>query len=195
MKRMPVLLLVLAAACGGAPDGAPARADDPALTPGGARFVPDREPHHFDAGTLAPGDTFLGLRVVHTDVQRVFEDSVWSGTVRFAGEVEVTGVYQRHFDYPEPAALCFHVTDDASIRRLPDFAPDTWTSTNARHWFCFSNADDAVRLLGAGEEPVAATIAIDDFINHRLFTDAVDEARLLRVVAVRGSAPPTLRVP
>jgi hypothetical protein len=78
----------------------------PPLTPGGAVTVPRAEAHHFDTGALAVGDTFLGLRVVRSDVRRVFEDSVWIGNVAFDGPIEVAGVFQQHFDYPEIDQLC-----------------------------------------------------------------------------------------
>jgi hypothetical protein len=193
MPRTTTLLAVAVALCACSEHSSPEQR--PAPTPGGAASVPDRAAHHFDAGALAPGDTFLDLRVVRLDVARVFEDSVWSGAVQFAGEAQVRGVYQRHFDYPEPAALCFHVTDDESTARLPDFAPDAWTSPNAKRWLCFTNTDDVTRLLGTGAEPVAATVVIDDYVNRRIFSDVFDTARLVRVTAIHGSAQPTLRLP
>jgi hypothetical protein len=84
------------------------------------------------------------------------------GRVRFAGEITVAGAYQRHFDWPEPDALCFHVRDDAA-GAIPDFAPDAWTSPNMKVWFCFMNADLAQALLGSGETPADATVVVDDY--------------------------------
>lgn len=154
----------------------------PKLTPGGAERVPRREARHFDAGALSVGDTVLGLRVVRMDVARVFEDSVWSGSVQFAGEITLTGTYERHFDYPEVDAVCFWIADLQSINRLPDFAPDAWTSSNQRTWFCFTNPVQARAALGSGVEPRTATIVVDDYTNHRIFSDVFDTARLVRVL-------------
>lgn len=183
-----MLALVLCMACGRAdhdvePDtSVSADTMSSARTPGGAERVPSREPRHFDAGTLSVGDTVLGLRVVRVDVARVFEDSVWSGSVQFSGEIRLTGMYERHFDYPEVDAVCFRVVDPQSINRIPDFAPDAWTSPNQRTWFCFTNPAEARAALGNGAEPRAATIVVDDYTNHRIFSDVFDTARLVRVV-------------
>ena len=151
--------------------------------------------HSFDAGAIAVGDTILGLRVISREVSRVLEDSVWSGTVGFEGEVEVTGVYQPHFDYPEPPAVCFHL-DSISSLKIPEFAPDAWSSANGKPWFCFSNQEKAVELLGPAETPRPATIVIDRYKQTRYFTDAVDDALLVRVVR-KGAAREagTLREP
>lgn len=183
-----VLMLVLCSACERAdPDVEPAASDGvvataPAPTPGGAERVPPREPRHFDPGTLSIGDTVLGLRVVRLDVARVFEDSVWSGSVQFAGEITLTGTYEQHFDYPEVDAVCFQITDSESINRIPEFAPDPWTSPNQRTWFCFTNAGEVRVALGSGTEPRTATVVVDDYTNQRIFSDAFDTARLVRVV-------------
>jgi hypothetical protein len=152
------------------------------LTPGGAVTVPPAGARHFDPGRLAVGDTFLGLRVVERDVRRVFDEAVWSGRVRFAGEITVSGVYHRHFDYPEPAELCFRVDDEAEKNRIPAFAPDEWTSPNEVTWFCFTNGGAARRLLGPGDVPRRATIVIDDYTVLREFSDVYDTARLVRLV-------------
>jgi hypothetical protein len=166
-----------------------------ALTPGGATEVPPAGPQHFDPGSLAVGDVVLGVRVVDLDVRRVFEDSVWAGYVRFAGELALTGVFQQHFDYPEPAELCLHVDNAASVRRVPAFAPDTWTAPNRKSWFCFTNNDAVRERLGTGEPPLRATIIVDDYTARREFSDVFDTARLVDVVAIAGPASPTLREP
>jgi hypothetical protein len=181
-----------AAACSpGADDRGPSGADtaqdagEP-LTPGGAQRVPNRESHHFDPGAVEAGDTVLGLRVVRKDVRRVFEEAVWSGTVQFAGEITLTGHARRHFDYPEVDALCFWITDPESIQRIPDFAPDEWTSLNRQTWFCFANQEQARAQLGFGAAPQPATIVVDDYAKHRIFSDVFDTARLVRVLAIGG---------
>jgi hypothetical protein len=141
------------------------------------------------------GDTFLGLRVVDVAVHRVFEDSIWAGRVRFAGEIAVTGVFQQHFDYPEPEELCFHVDDAASRDRVPGFAPDVWTAANQKTWFCFTNPEQARARLGVGDPPLRATIIVDDYTVLREFSDVFDTARLVDVVRVAGPARRTLREP
>jgi hypothetical protein len=180
------VLVLLAAGCGGA-DTPPAGEPAPQLTPGGERSIPPAESRHFDPGAITVGDRVNGLVVVERQVQRVFEDSVWAGQVLFSGEIEVRGVYQRHFDWPEPDALCFHVTDAESVQRIPDFTPDTWSSANAKVWFCFRNPEFAQELLGSGEVAQEATIVVDDYWVVREFTDTFDTARL---VAVRGTPVP-----
>jgi len=170
---------VLVAACGGDDAGSDGQPDDatsqPAPTATTARY--------FDPGALRPGDSFLDLRVSEVDVRRVFDDSVWVGRVVFDGVVTVTGEYRRHFDWPEPDALCFFVTAPASIARLPEFAPDSRTGPGQQTWFCFSNPERALELLGDGARPLRATIVVDRYMAIREFSDVVDIARLVEVVA------------
>jgi hypothetical protein len=184
-----VLLALLFTACGG--DGGQTAQDPPAdtlpqaevpLTPGGATAVPTAAARHFDAGSIQVGERFRELVLVESEVTRVFDDSVWAGRVRFAGEITVAGVYQRHFDWPEPAALCFHV-DASSADAVPAFKPDSWTSPNAKVWFCFTNEDAVRTLLGSGETPRHATIVVDDYTVRREFSDVYDTARLVRVAS------------
>jgi hypothetical protein len=156
------------------------------LTPGGAEGVLPVEPRHFDPGAIAVGDTFLNLRVTARDVHRAMDDSVWVGRVRFAGLITVTGEFRRHSDWPEPEALCFNVGTRSSIQRIPDFAPDSWTSPNAITWFCFTNPGQVQAALGDGARPVRATIVVDDYLVVREFSDVFDTARLVEVVAVAG---------
>ncbi|HSJ25329.1 MAG TPA: hypothetical protein VK929_11700 [Longimicrobiales bacterium] len=194
-------LSAVGSGCDGSEDARSARpADDPApadtvtLTPGGAREVPPATERHFDPGSISVGDSLLGLVVREREVMRVFDDSVWAGRVHFAGEITVTGIYQRHFDWPEPDALCFHV-DDSSVQAVPAFSPDSWTSANAKVWFCLTNPERAQALLGSGETPVRATVVVDDYAVLREFSDVFDTARLVRVEALEGHARPTLRDP
>ena len=178
--RVLVLAASFAAACSEpAPVAAPPQA-------------PTAAANYFDPGAVAAGDTVAGLSIAAMDVQRVFEDSVWTGSVRFAGEVELTGVYQAHFDYPEPAEACFH-PDSASAARIPRFEPDAWTSANGKTWFCFDDAASAERALGDPHAYRWASIVVDDYRLHRAFTDAYDVARLVRVLDVGARAPQTLR--
>ena len=185
MNRLTILLLLgsISAACSEPAPPAPATARQQA---------PAAAANHFDPGAVAVGDTVAGLHIVALDVQRVFEDSVWTGTVRFAGEIELTGVYQGHFDYPEPAEVCFH-PDSASAARIPRFEPDGLTSPDGKTWFCFDDAAAAERGLGDPRAYRWASIVVDDYRLQRAFTDAYDVARLVRVVGIGARAPQTLR--
>jgi hypothetical protein len=138
----------------------------------------------FDPGAVAVGDSVGGLEIVVLDVRRVFDDSVWAGRVQFRGRLTVDGVYRRHFDYPEPAALCFHVSGEAR-KRVPRFPPDSWSGPNRQTWFCFTNDDVARTLLGDGAVPVEATVVIDRYSLIREFSDVFDVADLVEVVARR----------
>lgn len=146
----------------------------------------------FDPGALQPGDTVLGLTVVSKDVQRAMEDSVWVGNVVFAGDLLLQGVYQPHFDWPEVMVPCFHVTDPASIARIPRFPPDAWTSPSAKTWFCFSNPEVALELLGSPDQPREAVIALSRYQVWRSLSDAFDEAELSELLEVGASSTATL---
>ena len=148
-------------------------------------------PNVFDPGAVAVGDTIAGLRITALDVHRVFEDSVWSGTVDFSGPVELEGVYLRHFDYPEPKLLCFHVAGE-SIDRVPRFVPDNWTSPNGKTWFCFTNQERALELLGDAATPREATVVVDKYRLVRQFTDAFATAELVSVKRIGAESRNTL---
>ncbi|MSR35519.1 MAG: hypothetical protein EXR95_02580 [Gemmatimonadetes bacterium] len=184
-------LAVLLAGCGAeAPlpeaavtDSAPAAAA-PTLAPA------------FDPGAVQPGDTVLGLVVISKDVQRAAAvDSVWVGNVVFEGDLVVQGVYQPHYDWPEVTAPCFHVTDPTSIARIPRFVPDEWTSTDGKTWFCFSNPEIAVELLGAPEEPRELVIALSRFQLWRQMSDAYSMAELAELIEAGPASRRTLLDP
>lgn len=184
--RASVLLASIAmlAACDGdVPDGRDTdTAGDSAATRG-----PDA-PLAFDPDSLQAGDTLGTLVVVQRELRRDLEGRL-VGTVRFAGEVTLSGRYHPHFDYPEVRSTCFEV-DDSTAVRLPRFASD-----ERRVWFCFGNQEDAARSLGPPGSSGDATIVIDGYATVRSFTDAVDDARLVRVLSrepegSRGPPPP-----
>jgi hypothetical protein len=181
--------LLLACAAGTDAPRPPDAASETGAPPAGGRLAPTGE---FDPARAGAGDSVGGLEIVAMDVRRVFDDSVWAGRVEFRGRLTVDGVYQRHFDYPEPAALCFHVLGDA-VERVPHFVPDQWTSTNRKTWFCFDNEGRVLELLGGGETPLAATIVVDGYRLIREFSDVFDMAKLVEVVELRGPARQTLR--
>ena len=170
-----------------AADPTPTRAA-PAPAP---RTSPASAPR-FDPGAIQPGDTVAGLVVDSKEVSRVFGDSAWVGTVVFDGEVELTGVYQSHFDWPEPRAACFHVAA-SSRSRIPRFEPDAWTSPDAKTWFCFTDTERAIQLLGAPDTPRVATVVVRRYRVERHFTDAYDTAELVRVTRLGPTASRSLR--
>ena len=181
--RIAILATIVLNGCGSETEQE--RGDDARESASGADSasisVPEQILEGFDPGDLAVGDSVLGLRVATLDVARAFEDSVWVGSVTFEGEVELRGIYQGHYDYPEVPAPCFHVTDSASVRRLPRFAPDSY-STRMKTWFCFENGDEAVAQLGPPDVPREASIVVTDFTAVRYFSDAVASARLVRTL-------------
>ena len=144
-------------------------------------------PLAFDPDSLGDGDT-LGTMVVARRELRVDHEGRWVGTVHFAGEATLSGRYHPHFDYPEVRSTCFEV-DDSSAVRLPRFAFD-----ERRVWFCFENQEDVARSLGPPGSSGDATIVIDRYSTIRSFTDAVDGARLVRVLSREpegsGGPPP-----
>jgi hypothetical protein len=101
-------------------------------------------------------------------------DSSLVGTARFAGELTLAGRIMAHPD-SEVRALCFEA-DTASAPRMPRWAGDT-----RRAWFCFSNREEAVGLIGSTEPGRALTVVIDGFTIHRGLSDQVNSARLVRV--------------
>ena len=144
-------------------------------------------PLAFDPDSLRDGDTLGSMVVVQREL-RVDHEGRWVGTVRFTGEATLSGRYHPHFDYPEVRSTCFEV-DDSSAVRLPRFAFD-----ERRVWFCFDNQEDAASLLGPPGSSGDATIVIDRYATIRSFTDAVDGARLVRVLSREpegsGGPPP-----
>jgi hypothetical protein len=187
--RPAALCLLVLAACGGetpAPDAA-ASADGIPEAPAAPAA------NTFDPGAVEPGDTVLGLVVVSKDVERAAAvDSVWVGNVVFEGDLVLQGVYQPHYDWPEVTAPCFHVTDPASMARIPRFAPDSWTSPDGKTWFCFSNPEVALELLGPPEQPREMVIALDRYQLWRQFTDAYDVGELAELLEVGPESHRTL---
>ena len=124
----------LIAGCSDAPPNPGVSPDTLAVATSPADSINMNEPNLFDPGAIEIGDTVAGLVVVRKELNKVFEDSVWAGDVYFKGEIELSGVYQPHFDYPEVQALCFH-TDSATAMRIPMSKPDSWSSANEKPWF------------------------------------------------------------
>jgi hypothetical protein len=188
--RASLLWPLLLAACG--------RESPPADAAAAADSVPPAPPPAqvtFDPGSIQPGDTVAGLTVVSKDVERAAVDSVWVGNVVLEGDLVVQGVYQPHPDWPSVQAPCFHVTDPASAARVPRFAPDSWTSPGAKTWFCFSNPDVALDVLGSPEEPREMVIALSRYQIWRDLSDVTDAAELSELLQVGAASPRTLLDP
>ena len=139
-------------------------------------------PNRFDPSRLRPGDRFMGLEVVSRDVSPYLEDTSFVGVVRFRGEVALQGTLRPH---PEQQAgaqpfPCFY-PDSLSALRLPRFPKDARIV-----WFCFTNQADAERIIGDVTIPREASVIIDDHQTVRMFTDAYDTARLVRVSQAMG---------
>ena len=192
MRHAWIIPVLLTIACGADASVADAPAVADATAPPDATTA---SANSFDPGAIQPGDILLGLTVVSKDVQRVTEDSVWVGDVLFEGDLVLQGVYQLHFDWPQVAVPCFHVNDPGSAARIPRFAPDSWTSPGIKTWFCFSNPEVALEMLGAPEQPREAVIAVDRYQVWRQVTDVWDEAGLAELLDLGATSHRTLRDP
>ena len=104
-------------------------------------------------------------------------DSTWIGTVRFRGDIQLSGWTLRNPDPDLYRVLTCFEADSMSAARLP-----RWSGDERRAWFCFSNRADAARALGPPSEGVPATIVVDEFTIHRNFSDAVNSVRFVRRV-------------
>ena len=152
----------------------PAATHDPSVRPfrPGVRFNPM---------DIRPGATVGHLVLDSIDARRVLADSVVVGVARFRGEIELTGATMRHPD-PDPGPVCFEA-DSASAARLP-----RWSGDERRAWFCFSNHDQATRVLGPPSEGVRLKVVIDRFTIHSGLSDEVNSARLVRAERAAGGA-------
>lgn len=188
MTRLAFALWLLLAACGPEtprPDAGAPPAERAGIDPSPPGLT-------FDPGTIAPGDTLGELTVVAKTVERAAADSVWVGEVVFEGDLVVHGVYQSHPDWPSVQAPCFHVTDPASAARIPRFLPDAWTSDQAQTWFCFSNPDVALDVLGGPERPREMVIALSRYSVERHLGDGNDAAELSELIQLGPDTTRTL---
>ena len=108
-------------------------------------------------------------------VSRAADSTTLVGSVRFSGELSLTGRAIPHFD-SDVHEVCFEA-DAASAARMPRWAGDT-----RRPWFCFANQAEAQRSLAAPHETRPATVVIDRFTIYRGLSDQVNSAELVRVV-------------
>ena len=191
MKRTFILALCMLAACEKVSDQP---APPPAVTPpaGDLAAAPESAsaqppgrratlPTQFDATTVKAGETIGGLQVAKVDVRATPNSETGvAGSVRFSGEAELQGGYRAHFDYPDVKQPCFWV-DIESHAKLPRARGD-----QRLVWFCFENADAAIKQLGALGTQTHATIVVDNYTTHLTQSDAWDTARLVRVVKKEG---------
>jgi hypothetical protein len=129
----------------------------------------------FDPGTTKRGARIGSLTVDDIVVQRAI-DSIWVGSASFSGELTLSGTLIRHPD-SDVHAVCFEA-DSTSASQMP-----RWARDERRAWFCFSNTEEARRILGA--DSGRARIVVDQFRIERNLSDAVNSARLLSGGRVR----------
>jgi hypothetical protein len=100
-----------------------------------------------------------------------------SGSIRFKGELQLTGQYRAHYEYPEKQEACFW-PDVQEWRLLPRANGDSRAI-----WFCFSNKDKAIKLLGPLGTESQATIVVDNYTTNLATSDVWDTAKLVKVVS------------
>lgn len=126
----------------------------------------------FDPGSLKRGTKIGELLVDSVGTTFIERDSTWIGSVRFLGELELTGRTMKHFD-ADSRAVCFEA-DSASAMRLP-----RWQRDSRRPWFCFDDTARAEELLGLPGLERMVRVRVADFTIHRNMSDAVNSARLI----------------
>jgi hypothetical protein len=135
---------------------------------------PARPGIRFDPAALQPGERVGELVADSISARRTIVDSTHVGVAWFTGQIELTGWTMLHPDADlRDVAVCFEA-DEASAARMP-----RWENDERRPWFCFTNRDDAQRMLGPPSDRVPATIVIEQFTIHRGLTDEVNSARLV----------------
>jgi hypothetical protein len=184
-RRLPqvvvIAILVASGGCGSGAKDAPGAGADSAGGADTSGWTANRDGDRvFDPATLRVGDRVLGLRVAAADIALAL-DTTYVGEVRFAGRIRLRGTPVRHPDHPEVDLPCFDV-DSSSVNVLPRWPRDE----RRRVWFCFVNAEEAVRLLGPPRDGRRVTLEIDDYQTVRRYTDAFDTARLIRVLPAPG---------
>jgi len=186
MRSFTTVTLLLLAACGDggdktattdsippssaltpAVDSSPDTSAAPAASPAG---IP------FDPAALSRGTRVGELEADMLTVSRAADSTTLVGSVRFRGELTLTGRAIPHVD-SDVHEVCFEA-DAASAAGMPRWAGDT-----RRPWFCFSNQPEAQRSLAALHETRPATVVIDRFTIYRGLTDQVNSAELVRVVS------------
>jgi hypothetical protein len=131
----------------------------------------------FKPSEVKKGDKIASLEVASNKTQAAPASRLGvTGSVSFEGEVQLSGSYRAHFDYPDVKEGCFWV-DPSDWPKLPRVSGD-----DRIKWFCFANKDDALGQLGALGTETRATIVIEDYTTNLAPSDVWDTARLVRVV-------------
>lgn len=185
---VPAALLLLAAGCDRPPPDArdSAAARDPAATHDtpatGDSTPPLVAPDGrvvtgilFDPAAARPGMRVGELTIAEVDARPAAVDSVWVGTARFEGPLELTGAIIPHFE-PDTDAVCFEA-DPASGARMP-----RWAGDFRRPWFCFENLAEARAALRGRQPGDSVRIVIERLVIHRGMSDEVNSARLVRLL-------------
>ena len=137
----------------------------------------------FNPSEVKEGDRIAGLAVASNRTQAAPDTRLGvTGSVGFAGDVQLSGSYRAHFDYPDVQEACFWV-DPSDWFKLPRVRGD-----DRIKWFCFENKDDAIRQLGALGTDTRATIVIKDYTTNLQPSDVWDRAQLVRVLS-KGKLP------
>lgn len=189
-KALIALLIVTAAACDrGADKNTQAAADTTSAN--AAVAAPDTTPvtsnpdstkpmnpgQKFDAEAVNVGDRVAGLQIADKKIQPAPQSRIGvTGSVTFKGELQLTGSYRAHYEYPQVKEACFWV-DPSEWHKVPRVQRD-----DRLIWFCFTNKDQAIQQLGALGTNARATIVIDDYTTNVERSDVWDTARLVRVV-------------
>ena len=187
MGRLRLLAVLALAACGGDADNADTLPEDtasvadvttadsaPTATRGSLSAARGTI---IDARTSNVGDRIAGLRIAEKRIQDAPASPLGvTGSLEFDGEMQVTGGYRAHFDYPEVKAPCFWV-DPADWNKVPRVKGD-----ERIRWFCFENDASAIEQLGQLGTETRATIIVDRYTTNLAPSDVWDTARLVRVV-------------
>jgi hypothetical protein len=170
----PMAWLIGLVACGATPEAGPPPANGEVIQSPVAVANTQRPGIRFDPATIAVGQRIGTLTVDSVSVTPAFNDTVLVGTVRFAGELTLTGSVMAHFDAEaQEAPGCFEA-DPTGAATMP-----RWAGDERRPWFCFSNGAEALRLLGGAREGEVLTVSIREFTIHRGFSDQVNAAELV----------------
>ena len=186
MRRLAMLCMIIGACARGDREAPADSAAATAVAPGAAAGDPDpagaareRIGVRFDPLRVAVGDSVAGLAVERVAVTRAAVDSTPVGTVVLRGPLVLAGAEIPHFDADARDAVCFEA-DSASATRMP-----RWAGDRRRPWFCFSNAAEARRAMGAASPGRVLQIRIDRLVINRGLSDQVNEARFAGLVQAR----------